>query len=228
LQPATRTSVSSAPRSSLAVVAIAITIGKNANTPARRLHFLACWNSIARPGIGVYEGTVPPAGNCASCGAAVTSATSYLTEHGLLCWACFTRVQNSQEAAARSAADLDQSLDRRAASLGYLHGVMWASTIILATRPAHLPEWLSGILILGAFVLAWGLRMRASWAYRVAVSIDLGGVAALLAVGLARFEVGRILFFLFLALFPAMLFVLARVLRRAFVADAAARPEEVR
>jgi hypothetical protein len=176
----------------------------------------------------VYEEIVPSAGNCASCGAEVTSATSYLTEHGLLCWSCFTRMQNRQEAATRADADLDQSLGRRAAGLGYVHGVMWTSTIILAARPAHLPEWLSGILILGAFVLAFGLRMRAGWAYRVAVSIDLAGVAALLVAGLARIEAGCVQLFMFLALFPATLFILARLLRRAFLADAAARPEEVR
>jgi hypothetical protein len=46
--------------------------------------------------------------------------------------------------------------------------------------------------------------------------------------GLARVEAGGIQVFMLPALFPASLFILARVLRRAFVVGVAARPEEVR
>jgi hypothetical protein len=217
LQPTATIVPSSAQRSDR------IDIAEKGNTPgaARR-------NSVACSGIGVYEGLVPAAGNCARCGAGVTAATSYMTEHGLLCWPCFTNLQNAQAATASRAADLDDSLFRRASWLAYLHGVMWASTIILATRPARLPDWLSGLLIVGAFVMAFGLRVRAAWAYRVAVVIDMAGVVALIAAGLARFELGRMLFCVFLSLFPATLWVLARVLRAAYLPRAAARATEVR
>src|SRR6516165_570177 len=84
-------------------------------------------------GIGGPSGAATTAQVCARCGHAVSPATSYLTEVGLLCWPCFGNFQSQQQLAEVRDADLQRSQTRRARSLAGAHWVIWAGVLMVAT-----------------------------------------------------------------------------------------------
>ena len=139
-----------------------------------------------------------PAQICTSCGAAVTPATSFLSEAGLLCWPCFTRWETKQRAAEQLDADLNRHLQTQAHRIGGLHFLSCAAEVILLSTWTNLPGWLSSALIAGAFILAIGLWLRSPLASRAALVVDGVGPLALLIVagamrvGLARFALAAL------------------------------------
>src|SRR5262249_51540251 len=84
---------------------------------------------------------------CVRCANPVSPATSYLSESGLLCWTCFGQFQSQQQLAARSDAELQRSLTRRARRLAATHWVMLATVVIVATGPPA-PDWGRPVLLL--------------------------------------------------------------------------------
>ncbi len=154
--------------------------------------------------------------NCVNCGAEVTAATSFMTEHGLMCWPCSARLQNQQEAAARERAEKERSLGRRASINGRTHGVMWGVTIILATHWTRIPSWVGGALLGGAALLMFGLALGARWAYRVALAIDIAGGVALIIAGATVANAEASAFVMLLAIFPFALSALVWTLRAAY------------
>lgn len=179
------------------------------------------------PVLWVNDGVVPTVANCVNCGAVVTAATSFMTEHGLLCWTCQTRLQNHQEAVARDVTEREGSLNRRAAINGRTHGFMWAATIILATHWTCAPSWVGGVGFVGAAVLMFGLAMRAHWAFRVALVIDLAGAIALVVAGATLANTGASVFVTLLATFPLVLTALVWTLRDAYAPAAPRDGEEI-
>jgi len=169
------------------------------------------------PALWVNDGVVPTVANCVNCGAEVTAATSFMTEHGLLCWTCQTRLQNHQEAVARVVSEREGSLSRRASVNGRTHGLMWGVTVILATHWTRVPSWVGGVGLVGAAVLMFGLAMRARWAFRVAVVIDLAGAIALVVAGATLANPEASVFVTLLATFPLVLTALVWTLRGAYV-----------
>jgi len=162
----------------------------------------------------VYDGDVPSAENCVSCGTYVTAATSFISEHGLLCWQCQTRIQNHQEAVARQVMDLQMSLNRRTAWNGRAHGTIWGVAAILAA--AHLAGWFGGVVILCAFALGAGLAWRAQWAFWMALSLDIAGALGLIVLGATGPWTGAPLGVMFLAVFPGALALMNWTLRAAY------------
>jgi hypothetical protein len=163
----------------------------------------------------VYDRVVPSAQNCVSCGTYVTPATSFMTEHGLLCWPCQTRMQNRQEATARAVNDLERSLARRSSQNGYAHWIMWGFAAIIAA--ANLSGWLGGILILFTLVLGFGLAWRAEWAFWMALSLDVAATLGLILLGATGPMTGRPLGLMLLAVFPAGLALMVWTLRSAYL-----------
>jgi len=154
--------------------------------------------------------------NCVNCGGAVTAATSFMTEHGLMCWPCSARMQNQQEATARERAERERSLGRRATINGRAHGVMWGVTIILATHWTRIPSWVGTTLLIGAAALMFGLALGARWAYRVALAIDIAGGVALIVAGATIAEADASAFVMLLAIFPFGLSAMVWTLRAAY------------
>jgi hypothetical protein len=154
--------------------------------------------------------------NCAACAASVTPSTSFITERGTLCGACFARHQNAESAKASSADSLDRSLARRAKTNGYAHGLVWGVTAILCgswTRRMGF-GWVTPVVIVGALVLAFGLALRTRAAHVVALVIDTSAALALLAWIAINLPESWI--FLPVVLFPAALFTLAWTIRHAY------------
>jgi len=179
------------------------------------------------PALWVNDGVVPTVANCVNCGTAVTAATSFMTEHGLLCWTCQTRLQNHQEAVAREVSEREGSLGRRASVNGRTHGLMWGVTVILATHWTRVPSWVGGVGLIGAAGLMFGLAMRARWAFRVALVIDLVGAIALVVAGATLADTGASVFVTLLATFPLVLTALVWTLRGAYVPTAPRGGEEI-
>jgi hypothetical protein len=162
--------------------------------------------------------TTTPAseGVCARCGAALTPATTYLWPTGAVCWSCFGQLQSEQERAASEAYARERSLTRRARSLGYVHGVMWGSSAILAASWVPLPSSLATALVIGSFALGGGLVMRRRWAYQLALGLDAAAVLAILVAVPLRLPFGGEWVAALGAAFPAALLALTRALRAAY------------
>jgi hypothetical protein len=165
----------------------------------------------------VYDDDVPAAQNCVSCGTHVTAATSFLTEHGLLCWPCRTRMQNHQEARARAVNDLAHSLARRAMSNAQAHGLMWMVGFILIAHWARLPGWLGGVLLLAALALSFGLAWCKRWAFWTALTLDIAATLVLILLGATGPMTGAPLAIMFLAVFPLALTALVWTLRKVYL-----------
>jgi hypothetical protein len=132
-------------------------------------------------------------GSCVSCGAPLTPATSFLSETGVLCAACFGRwevEQRARESAVR--VEHARQLDR-ASRLAYLHGINWGTAFILLAGWAHLPGWLATVLVAFALVTAYAMAFRSQLAFRAAMALDtLGGLVVLL-VSVVCLDGGRLL-----------------------------------
>jgi len=148
---------------------------------------------------------------CVRCATRVSQATSYLTEVGLLCWACFGKFQSQQQVAQRDDADLQRSLTRRAQSLAGVHWVMWAGIMIVATGHGF-ADWGRSVLLVAVGGLGIGLFLRLRWAYRTALVLDTAGAVALVALA----AVQRHPIILAAEIFPAALLVLTWTLRSAY------------
>jgi len=148
---------------------------------------------------------------CVRCGNAVSQATSYLTEVGLLCWPCFGKFQSQQHVAERDDADLQSSLTRRAKLLAGVHWMMWAGVVIIATGHAF-PDWGRSVLLLVIAGLGIGLFLRLRWAYQASLVLDVAGILGLAALAVVQ----RHAVILAAEVFPAMLLVLTWTLRSAY------------
>jgi hypothetical protein len=155
---------------------------------------------------------------CVSCGGALVPASGYLTEVGTVCGACFGRQQDEARRANVASESLDASFTRRAWELGGLH-VMWGVAAIVAAEWAHLPRWLSSLLIVAALILAWGLRLRWRSAFATAMALDVAGVLACLAWGAVSALRGGPPAVALLAVFPLLLVGFTWWLRKGFVED---------
>jgi hypothetical protein len=157
-------------------------------------------------------------GTCARCGAALVPASGYLTQLGTVCGACFSRQQDEARRADIASESLDASLSRRAWELGGLHA-MWGVAAIVAADWAHLPRWLSSLLIVAALILAYGLRLRWRSALATAMALDVAGVLACLAWGVVSALRGESPVVALLAVFPLLLVGFTRWLRKGFVEE---------
>lgn len=151
----------------------------------------------------------------------MTSATSYMTEHGLLCWPCFSRMQNQQEAVAREVGAIADSWARRATLNMQTHAVIWVVSIILAAKWVPLPGWLTGALMVATIVLMIGLARISRWAFWTALSIDIAGALALIALGAvtaaSRSDSGSLWLLMMVASFPLALAGFVWALRRVYL-----------
>jgi hypothetical protein len=167
---------------------------------------------VGEVGMTAGENSGVAAGSaCAQCGSAVTHATSYLTEVGLLCWPCFGKFQNKQQLAERNDADLQRSLTRRAKSLAGLHWVMWGAVMLIVTDHT-LPDGARSVLLLVIAGLGIGLLLRQRWAYEAAIALDAAGILGLVALAIVE----RRPIILVADVFPVALLALTWALRSAY------------
>ena len=153
---------------------------------------------------------------CTACGVVVTPATSLISETGILCRTCFERWELGQRAAQNAASAKDLIRLRQASRLGKLHGVNWATALILLAGWVSIPTWLSSALIAGILVLSYAMRFRSRVAFQVAMAIDTAGTVAFLAVSTTQVAGGRLLLLLFPVVFAWWLGFLTWRARGAF------------
>jgi hypothetical protein len=162
--------------------------------------------------------TTPAAGQgaCVTCGAVITPATAHLAPSGAVCWPCFELAQSEAAVAEVAAAALEQSLTKRARTLGGAHFAMWGMSAILAAQWAPLPSWLASALVAGAFGLAIGLAVRRLWAYQLAIGLDVAAVLAIVVGVPLRVRFGAGWLAVLAAGFPVALLRHARGERAAY------------
>ena len=131
----------------------------------------------------------------------MTPATSFLSETGTLCRACFARWEAEDQATRSAARARDAVALRQAGRLGQFHGVNWSAGVILLAGWVAVPGWLSTALVAGIIVLAIAMRFRSRAAFRVAMAVDTAGSIVFLAVSATHVAGGRLLFLLFPAVF---------------------------
>ena len=139
--------------------------------------------------------------SCAGCRAAVTPATSFISDAGILCAGCFQRWERQQQIAQDAAAVEHARQLFRAAQLAVLHGVNWGVAVILFTGWASVPGWLSSTLIGAVLLIAFAMRFRSRIAFQAALALDTGGALALLVATVTHLAGGRLLILLFPILF---------------------------
>ena len=157
---------------------------------------------------------------CSGCGAAITPATFFMSDRGVLCETCFGVWENLQRAAQSVANAKDAIYLRAASQLAHLHGVNWGIAIILLAGWVSIPGWLSGSLIVAVLVLAIALRLRSSLAFRAALVLDTAGSVAFLVVSVSQLRDARLLFLLFPVVFAGWLAFKTWRAREAFAAPA--------
>ena len=117
---------------------------------------------------------------CQVCGAAVSTANSFLSDKGTLCSDCFGKWEVQQRAADVENVAREGVWTRRAWRLGVLHGVNWGVAFALLAGWTPMPGWLTSILIFGVLVLSYALRIRSPTAFRAALALDTAGSLVLL------------------------------------------------
>ncbi|HEX7506738.1 MAG TPA: hypothetical protein VF550_08185, partial [Polyangia bacterium] len=80
---------------------------------------------------------------CQVCGAAVSTANSFLSDKGTLCGVCFGKWEVQQRAEEAENVAREGVWTRRAWRLGVLHGVNWGVALILLAGWTPMPGWLS-------------------------------------------------------------------------------------
>src|SRR6266478_143484 len=152
---------------------------------------------------------------CASCGALLTPATSFITEANSPCARCFGVYQDEEVGRLNDAESRHQKLLRQAKINAALHGMMWGAAVILTAHWGRFEsDWITPLLILGAFALVGGLVLLVRVVYLVALALDASATAVLLVAGVIRWT--SLWPLILLAGFPAILFCLAWTIRQAY------------
>ena len=133
---------------------------------------------------------------CQVCGAAVSTANSFLSDKGTLCRDCFGKWEVQQRAAEAENVAREGARTQRAWRLGVLHGVNWGVALALLAGWTPMPGWLSSILIFGVLVLSYALRVRSPTAFQAALALDTAGSLVLLVVSAWLFEGVKVVFFI--------------------------------
>jgi hypothetical protein len=160
---------------------------------------------------------VKPPTSCTDCGVAVTPATSFISEKGVVCATCFGRWEVQQRAAQNAATQGEAVLLRKASRLGKLQGVNAAVAIILLAGWVHVPGWLSGGLIAAVLAISYGMRLRSQLAFRAVLVLDTAGSLCFAAVTISQIKDARLLFLLFPVVFAWWLGFLTWRARDVFV-----------
>lgn len=112
---------------------------------------------------------------CQGCGAAVSKATSFLSDKGVLCPACFGQWEVQQRAAEVENAAKEKVRMHRAGVLGWYHGVNWGTALILLAGWSSVPRWLISFLVFAVLGLGYALSFRSHTAFLVALALDTVG-----------------------------------------------------
>ncbi len=155
---------------------------------------------------------------CAVCRVAVTPATSFISDTGVLCADCFQRWERQQQITQDAATAKDGGMLVHASQLATLHGLNWGVAVILFAGWVNVPTWLSSALIAAVLVIAVAMGFRSRIAFRAALALDTGGALALLVASITQLAGGRLLILLFPILFGLWLAFLTWRARDVFAA----------
>jgi hypothetical protein len=131
---------------------------------------------------------------CQVCGASVSTATSLLSDKGVLCTDCFGKWEDQQRAAEAEDVAKERVWSGRAWRLGGLHGVNWGTALILLAGWTPVPGWLSSILIFGVLGLAYGLRFRSRIAFHAFLVLDTAGALVFLVTSAFLLDGAKLVF----------------------------------
>jgi hypothetical protein len=143
--------------------------------------------------------------SCASCSTAITPATSFIADTGVLCATCFGRWETDQRIAQHEAGARDAVLLGKASRLAWLHAVNWIVAFILLAGWVEMPGWLSTTLVAAVAVLSLAMRFRSQLAFRGAMLLDTAGALAFLVVSVSQIGDARLALLAFPALFAGWL-----------------------
>jgi hypothetical protein len=149
---------------------------------------------------------------------AVTPATSFISDTGVLCADCFQRWEQQQQITQNTATMKDVGRLVHASRLATLHGLNWGVAVILFAGWVNVPTWLSSVLIAAVLVIAFAMGFRSRIAFQVALALDTGGALVLLVASVSQLSGGRLLILLFPILFGGWLGFLTWRARDVFAA----------
>jgi hypothetical protein len=169
---------------------------------------------------------VNSAQSCGACGGAITAATSFIADTGVLCATCFARWEAEQRVAQSAKTATDEVQLRRASRLAWLHAVNWPVALLLLAGWVTMPGWLVSSLVAAVFVVSFAMSLRSRVAFRVALVLDTGGALAFLVVSVSELRDARLLFLLFPVVFAWWLGFLIWRARATFLAPSRLEPRK--